>query len=150
MQNTAVVCNRTRSEIIKLLETSCRAKSIMLDNSQEDGQQHIVWTMPVSPQVNRTFRLPVRVQAVYQSLRQKRSPRGRGRVDTEKSDMTKAKMIAWRQALRWLQAQIAYMDTGQVTASEVFLPYMLTPAGSTVFDQFDASVNKQITAGDAQ
>jgi len=34
--------------------------------------------------------------------------------------------VAWRVALKWLEAQLALIDAGGATLSEVFFPYLVT------------------------
>jgi hypothetical protein len=47
----------------------------------------------------------------------------------------KAERVAWRQILRWVQAQYAMIETGMVQPAEVFLAYMVNPATNrTLFD----------------
>ncbi len=47
----------------------------------------------------------------------------------------RAERIAWRQLLRWVQIQIAMIQTGMVDAAEVFLPYMEV-GGRTLYRAF--------------
>lgn len=49
--------------------------------------------------------------------------RSRGYVDP-----AQAKRTAWRQILRWIDAQLALIEVGQASAFEVFMPYLTTTA----------------------
>jgi hypothetical protein len=55
-----------------------------------------------------------------------RAARKRMRRGGEAELQQQAERIAWRQILRWLQAQLALIETGMVDAPEVFFPYALT------------------------
>jgi len=53
-----------------------------------------------------------------------------------------ARRVAWRQILRWIQSQMALIDTGMVELEEVFLPYMIidTRKQITVFNQYQSNL----------
>lgn len=36
-----------------------------------------------------------------------------------------SRRVAWRQILRWVEAQLALIETGMAKAQEVFLPYAI-------------------------
>jgi len=64
------------------------------------------------------YRLPIRWEACKAAMR-----KITGRVP----DDEQAKRVAWRQVLRWVQAQLALIEMQQTTTFEVFLPYMHVP-----------------------
>jgi hypothetical protein len=51
--------------------------------------------------------------------------------------MEQAERVAWRQLLRWVQAQLAMIDTGMVRTEEVFMPYIVVNAATnqTLFER---------------
>jgi len=54
----------------------------------------------------------------------------------KRGDEDQARRIAWRQILRWVQAQMALVQTGMVTADQVFMPYiMVDKEGTTLYQQ---------------
>jgi hypothetical protein len=58
-----------------------------------------------------------------------------------------AERVAWRQLLRWVQAQNAMIETGMVQAVEVYLPYMVIHAsGQTLFQRMNDSQFKMLPA----
>ena len=70
------------------------------------------------------FRLPVRWEACLQAmLNDPGTPMSRCNKD-------QAKRTAWRIILRWVQAQIALIDTEMVTMTEVMLPYIQVGKGT--------------------
>lgn len=76
------------------------------------------------------FRLPVRTPAVLKMMRDRRK-----RHQLYADDEEKAERIAWRQAFRWLEAQLAFCQTGMVEMQEVFLPYLMLDAKTTVYQR---------------
>lgn len=42
--------------------------------------------------------------------------------------------VAWRNILDWVDAQMAFIDIGQVKLEQVFLPYMTDNLGRTFFE----------------
>jgi len=79
--------------------------------------------------VDLAFALPVRSEALQKRLR---------------GDKAQAERVAWRQLLRWVQAQLAMIEVGMVRAEEVYTPYMLQSGGRTLFEAMWESRFKQI------
>ena len=46
-----------------------------------------------------------------------------------------SKRVAWRQILRWVEAQLAMVETGMTKLEEVFLPYLVVGKGLTLFEK---------------
>lgn len=94
------------------------------------------------------FRLPCRWQAIYSILQKQRKTRA---PKHEKDDQDKAKRVAWRQILRWLEAQLALVDTEMVKPEEVFMPYMQVSPKQTLFERFEQGgwKFKQLSTGEA-
>lgn len=80
------------------------------------------------------FRLPCRWRALMAVMNKKR---GMSASATFLED--RARRVAWRQILRWVEAQCALISTGMVAAEEVFLPYMQSVTGLTLFERFQVS-----------
>lgn len=79
------------------------------------------------------FRLPCRWKAI-ENLFIKRSRRTWRSDAQKKSDADKARRVAWRQIFRWVQAQLALVDTEMVKVEEVFFPYIQTKGGQTLYE----------------
>lgn len=47
--------------------------------------------------------------------------------------------VSWRILKDWVEAQLAIVQAGLVQADEVFMPYLLTTGGVTVYEQFTSS-----------
>lgn len=81
------------------------------------------------------FRLPCRWQAIAEIFVKRKSGKWGYTVgpETRKACADKGRRVAWRQILRWVQAQMALVETSMVTVDEVFFPYLLTKGG-TVYE----------------
>lgn len=76
------------------------------------------------------FALPVRVEPVFQVINGARQYPWKHKKD----DWQQAERVAWRQLLRWVQAQLALIETGMVETGEVFMPYAeIGPGGMTFY-----------------
>ena len=63
-------------------------------------------------------------------------------------DERQARRVAWRQVLRWIEAQLALVDTRMADFHEVFLPYIVNKEGLTVFQKFtEDNFRGVLTAG---
>jgi len=79
------------------------------------------------------FRLPCRWLAVHQVLLSRRK-----RPNKRSNDEQQAKRIAWRQVLRWVEAQMALVETNMVKIQEVFMPYVqVSLQGQTLFEKLE-------------
>jgi hypothetical protein len=78
------------------------------------------------------FVLPCRWEAVHTTLvnRMRRLPR----QSRKEEYVLQAKRVAWRQILRWVQAQLALVETDMVRIEEVFMPYLLNKKGQTLYE----------------
>jgi hypothetical protein len=88
------------------------------------------------------FRLPCRWQAIDKVMRQRVKKAHKGTMEriTEQS-----KMVAWRQILRWVEAQMALVETDMVKVHEIFLPYLqVSIKGETLSDRFETSGLKML------
>lgn len=50
-----------------------------------------------------------------------------------KADKAQVQRIAWRNIRDWVLAQLALIEAGNVSADEVFLPYMANNSGTTLY-----------------
>ena len=87
------------------------------------------------------FRLPCRWEIIFQHLQRKRK---RDALKKKEEDQAQAKRVAWRQILRWVEAQFALVDTGMAQTVEVFMPYVLINTGLTIYEKFEKEKFKMI------
>jgi hypothetical protein len=75
------------------------------------------------------FKLPARIEPIYKIIH------GDAWGRDAAKDMAQAKRVAWRQIYRWIQAQVALIETGMVAPAEVFYPYLQVSADETVYER---------------
>jgi len=133
-ESTDVPVSKSMAEITTLL-----IQSGAVAISQELDHGHVIGLSFVIPYgAGRIpFRLPVRVDPVFQKLNGRRDAWGAySRAKKAKDDRDQAERIAWRQLYWWLKSQFALIELGMVESAEVFLPYMLANDGRTFFDTY--------------
>lgn len=141
LESTEVPAERTATEIETLL-IEANAKQVLKEfDAGEIVGLHFI--LDVDNQ-HIPFKMPVRAEKIAGILRQRR---GMGWAKYKSLDEAKAKRIAWRQLLRWVQVQLAMIDTGQVKPLEVFLSYVQMKDGSTFFKSIEDSKYKMLSAG---
>jgi hypothetical protein len=88
------------------------------------------------------FRMPVRTEAVFATLRKRKA----GRLDLKGIERLRqtAERVAWRQLLMWVKVQMALIELDMVEFAQVFLPYVEDSAGGTMWDAVKGSQFKQI------
>lgn len=131
METTRISAERTVSEIQWIL-TRYGATKIMLDfvASNVEG---LVFAYPWEEK-EIPFRLPCRWRELETMLRES-GKRPRSDDTYEKW----ARRVAWRQILRWVEAQMALVETHMVQVQEVFLPYAVQKGGKTVYEKLSAN-----------
>lgn len=130
MGTTKIDPSKTAMEITHVLVAS-GARQIASDYGPTGKIQALRFVIDIQGQ-QRAFSLPVRTEHLTKLLR---------------GDKGQAERTAWRQLLRWVEAQFAMIDAGMVKAEEVYAPYMLTAGGQTLFECLAATGFKQLTAG---
>lgn len=75
------------------------------------------------------FQLPARVDPVFKIIN------GDGWGRDKSRDLAQAKRVAWRQIYRWIQAQLALIETGMVAAEEVLMPYVQVGPNETLYQR---------------
>ena len=101
------------------------AKKIMQDYDDE-GHITALSFMVETPTGPRGIRLPANVEAVHAVLTRQKV----------KCDREQAERVAWRIVKDWVEAQMAILESEMVQMDEIFLPYMLSSSGQTVFEAY--------------
>jgi hypothetical protein len=130
MGTTKIAASKTASEIVQVLVDS-GARQIGLDYGPSGSLRGLQFVIPVNGN-DYGFKLPVRIDPLLKHLR---------------NDREQAERVAWRQLLRWCQAQFALIDVGMVRAEEVYAPYQLNAGGQTPFEALTESKYKLLEAG---
>jgi hypothetical protein len=144
METTEVPAERTAAEISSVL---IQGGATQIATEYDQGRiTGLRWTMRVFGR-DLLFAMPARVEPIYEILRKRRAGSG-WMSDQDKANLrAKATRVAWRQLLRWTQAQLAMIDCGMAEATEVFLPYIQAGNGQSLFEMFKGSEFKQLGPG---
>lgn len=86
------------------------------------------------------FTLPVHVDKVSATLKAQKA-------DRRFLTMEHAERVAWRILRDWVRAQMAIIATEMVSTTEIFLPYMRTSTGETVYENWETT--RRLPAGSA-
>jgi hypothetical protein len=124
---TKVSVDKTVGEIQKCL-ASHDAKAILCEY---DNQGHVIaLSFKVSVgQHNLAFRLPADWRPVLKLLEHDR------KVPRSFRTPEQALRVSWRIVKDWVEAQIAIVETNMVQLEQVFLPYVITPDGRTLYER---------------
>ena len=144
MENTQIAPDKTAREISDLL-LAFKARQISMEYMTDGKLLGLRFGLAL-PEGELEFKLPVRIEPVYQVLLARR--KGLQSPGDQRRIRAQAERVAWRQLFRWVQAQLALIDTGMVQPQEVFLPYALHAAtGQTLYEFMAAEGLKQLAAG---
>ena len=137
METTTIDPNRTAGQIQDVLRRH-GAHGVLTE--YEGGEVSAVsFTIRVNQDQEVPFRLPCRWKQICQLLRSRRKGVRKNLVLE-----AQAKRIAWRQILRWVEAQMAFIETGMVKMEEVFMPYIQLGIDKTLFDRLEEQRFKMI------
>src|SRR6266571_3079157 len=75
-----------------------------------------------------TYRLPAKVQQVYQVLVRSK------KIERRYKTMEQAARVSWRIILNWLEAQLAFLETEQVDLEQLFLAYVQQEDGAMLYE----------------
>lgn len=90
----------------------------IMDTYENGEPVGVHFILPIKDQ-EISFELPARVDPIFKIIRNGTTYRR-----SAAEDLAQAKRTAWRQIYRWIQAQLALIETGMAEPAEVFMPYM--------------------------
>jgi len=122
--STSIAAAKTAGEIQGML-AGAGAKAIITEYDDEAYISALAFQVP-GPQGDLSIRLPVDAQATLKVMQKDGLP---SRFCT----MDHARRVAWRIIKDWLRAQLALLETEMVRMEEIFLPYVITQSGETVY-----------------
>lgn len=128
---TTVDAFKTVSEIEYILMKH-RAKSIMknYDGESITGLSFLIDTGAQQIPV----RLPAKVDECLKVLKQEKKDNPRKQI---KDTREQAERVAWRILKDWVEAQMALLDIEMVKFEEIFLPYIETQGGKTIYERLE-------------
>ncbi len=128
---TTVDSFKTVSEIEYILMKH-KAKSIM---KNYDGEFIIGLSFLIDTGVQQIpVRLPVKVDECLKVLKKEKRENPRKQI---KDTREQAERVAWRILKDWVEAQMALLDIEMVRFEEIFLPYIQTNNGQTVYERLE-------------
>lgn len=86
----------------------------------------------------------IRIQENFIPFRMTPNVDGVARKLPNRNDIARAERVAWRILLRWVEAQMAMVDSAQAETGQVFLPYAVSANGETVWQRYLANNTKQL------
>lgn len=125
---TQINAEKSAGEIVQLLAVH-RARRIELLYS-EGKCVGLSFSLLMGDQ-EQGFRLPVNSSATFQRMH---SQWKEGRLPARYASKEQAERVSWRILKDWVEAQIAIIETGMVTPSQVFLPYLLVDGQRTLYE----------------
>lgn len=117
---------KTISEISQLL-AKAGASSVMHDYDDNGAIVALSFKIKLNDQ-EIAFRLPTDWRPVLKVLEQDY------KVPRSLQTKEQALRVAWRITLRWIEAQVAFIETLMVTTAQVFLPYAVTSTGQSLYE----------------
>jgi hypothetical protein len=116
MASTKISSEHTASQIMSLLG-KYGASHIMTtyNNNEIVGLSFMVKT----GDRNIPFKLPIRWEPVLSAMKKDRH------TPNHFCNEEQARRTAWRQILRWVEAQMTLIEIGMVDIREIFMPYIL-------------------------
>lgn len=128
---TTVDSFKTVSEIEHIL-VKHNAKSIM---KNYDGESITGLSFLIDTGVQQIpVRLPVKVDECLKVLKKEKKNSPRSNI---KATMEQAERVAWRILKDWVEAQMALLDIQMVRFEEIFLPYIETGNGQTIYERLE-------------
>lgn len=101
----------------------------ILQEYDDEGHITAVSFMLSTPIGMQAFRLPANVDAVSRVLTKQRV----------KHNREQAERVAWRIVKDWVEAQMAILESEMVKIDEVFMPYMISREGQTLYQLFETN-----------
>lgn len=126
---TSIEATKTVAEIQSILAKH-GAKSVLIDYS-ESGTIEACSFRVITPKGDVAIRLPVDPEAVLKVLTQQSRL---GRVPRRYLTQAQAVRVAWRILKDWVAAQMAILETEMVKMEQIFLPYVITENGRTLYE----------------
>lgn len=128
---TTVEAYKTVSEIEQML-VKHGAKSIM---KQFDDGMITSLSFLINTGVNDIpIKLPIRVDDVLQVLIEQKKMHPKAGIKATKDQ---ANRVAWRNLKDWIEVQMALLDIGMVQFEEIFLSYIETAGGKTIYEKLE-------------
>ena len=135
---TEIDAGRTVAEILRIL-AKAGASQARID--YEDGDPTGVMFMLNIGDRFLPFRLPANIAGVHRLIAENKQIKPHMRTRAQ------ATRVAWRIVKDWVEAQIAFIESGQATLPQLFLPHAVGNDGRTLFEQVAADPRLLLGSG---
>ena len=128
---TTIDSFKTVSEIEYILMKH-KAKSIM---KNYEGEAIIGLSFLIDTGIHQIpVRLPVKIDECLKVLKKEKKENPRKQI---KDTREQAERVAWRILKDWIETQMALLDMEMVRFEEIFLPYIETNGGQTIYERLE-------------
>jgi len=125
---TSVPVSRTVAQVqAKLVEHGARA--VMMEYDDRGRITALAFNVK-TPSGDLPIRLPIDAAATLRVLQRQADNR---EIPARYAREEHAYRVAWRNIFHWVSAQLALLETEMVRMEQIFLPYVITPGGQTVY-----------------
>ncbi len=125
---TSVPVSRTVAQVqAKLVEHGARAVMMEYDNQ---GRIKALAFKVKLPNSELPIRLPIDAAATLKVLQRQHY---NGEIPARYASEEHAYRVAWRIIKDWVEAQMSLLETEMVRMEEIFLPYVITRSGQTLY-----------------
>ena len=125
---TKVPVSRTIAQIqAKLVEHGARA--IIMEYGDDGRVEALAFNVKM-PNRDLPIRLPINTASTLKVLQRQAADR---EIPARYANEAHAYRVAWRNIFHWISSQMALLETEMVRMEEIFLPYIITDSGKTVF-----------------
>ena len=125
---TKVPVSRTIAQIqAKLVEHGARA--VMMEYGDDGRIKALAFNVKM-PNGELSIRLPIDASSTFKVLQRQAENR---EIPRQYAKDAHAYRVAWRNIFHWVSGQMALLETEMVRMEEIFLPYVITPGGKTVY-----------------
>jgi hypothetical protein len=88
------------------------------------------------------FRLPCNVEGYEKAMTRN------SHIPRQYKTTAQAKRTAWRNLKEWVEVQLAFIETNQAEMTQVFLSYVITDSGQTLFQRLTQDSRGLLAASD--
>ena len=125
---TKVPVSRTIAQVqAKLVEHGARA--VMMEYDDRGRITALAFNVNM-PNGELPIRLPIDAAATLRVLQRQATDR---EIPAGYAKDDHAYRVAWRNIFHWVSAQLALLETEMVRMEEIFLPYVITRSGQTIY-----------------
>lgn len=139
---TEIEAGSTIIEIQKLLAQN-GARSVLTNYNQQGQIEALSFSIDVNGK-ELGIKLPCDKKPVLRVLEEQSQA---GKIRSGYANEDQALRVAWRIVKVWVDAQMAILQTKMVKMEQIFLPYLVTKNGQTLFETLNKSGFKMLGAG---